>query len=46
MKRNLMLAVALASLAAASELQYGRLPELEGKIKDEEARLAEIGDHV
>ena len=28
--------------ARASELQYGRLPELEGKIKDEEARLAEL----
>jgi len=28
--------------AKASELQYGKLPELEGKIKDEEARLAEL----
>jgi ATP-dependent Clp protease ATP-binding subunit ClpB len=26
----------------ASELQYGRLPELERRIKDEEARLAEL----
>ena len=28
--------------AKASELQYGRLPELERKIKDEEARLADL----
>jgi len=28
--------------AKASELQYGRLPELERKIKDEETRLAEV----
>src|SRR5260221_143363 len=28
--------------AKASELQYGRLPELERKIKDQEARLAEL----
>jgi ATP-dependent Clp protease ATP-binding subunit ClpB len=28
--------------AKASELQYGRLPELEGKIKDQETRLAEL----
>jgi ATP-dependent Clp protease ATP-binding subunit ClpB len=28
--------------AKASELQYGRLPELERKIKDEEARLASL----
>jgi ATP-dependent Clp protease ATP-binding subunit ClpB len=28
--------------ARASELQYGRLPELERRIKDEEARLAEL----
>jgi ATP-dependent Clp protease ATP-binding subunit ClpB len=28
--------------ARASELQYGRLPELEQHIKDEEARLAEL----
>ncbi|NOT28201.1 MAG: ATP-dependent chaperone ClpB [Acidobacteria bacterium] len=28
--------------AKASELQYGRLPELERKIKDEESRLAEL----
>jgi ATP-dependent Clp protease ATP-binding subunit ClpB len=28
--------------AKASELQYGRLPELERKIRDQEARLAEL----
>jgi ATP-dependent Clp protease ATP-binding subunit ClpB len=28
--------------AKASELQYGRLPEMEQKIKDQEAKLAEI----
>ncbi len=28
--------------AKASELQYGRLPELERRLKDEEARLAEM----
>ena len=28
--------------AKASELQYGRVPELEGKIRDEEARLADL----
>jgi ATP-dependent Clp protease ATP-binding subunit ClpB len=28
--------------AKASELQYGRLPDLEGKIKDQEARLSEL----
>jgi ATP-dependent Clp protease ATP-binding subunit ClpB len=28
--------------ARASELQYGRLPEIEGKIKAEETRLAEL----
>ncbi len=28
--------------AKASELQYGRLPEVEKKIRDEEARLAEL----
>ena len=28
--------------AKASELQYGRLPELERRIRDEEARLAEL----
>jgi ATP-dependent Clp protease ATP-binding subunit ClpB len=28
--------------ARASELQYGRLPELERKIRDEESRLAEL----
>ena len=28
--------------AKASELQYGRLPELERKIRDEEARLADL----
>ncbi|MDQ3346732.1 MAG: ATP-dependent chaperone ClpB [Acidobacteriota bacterium] len=28
--------------AKASELQYGRLPELEGRLKQEEARLADL----
>ncbi|MBA3243133.1 MAG: AAA family ATPase, partial [Acidobacteria bacterium] len=29
-------------LARAAELQYGRIPELEGKLSDEQAKLAEL----
>src|SRR5688572_13540507 len=44
-RMDVELAQRTGDYAKASELQYGKLPELERRIRDEEARLADLQKH-